>query len=179
MVVSAAAKPRLSIAIGLAGFARLIGGPCMVMWPARVIRLKTQDLAQAPTACARLVSFGLPWSTPALAAKTMASPKDFLTTGSGLAGPCKFWMKAEWEWFSSLNSSAPSAARWRCRRSRRCPEDHNPLARRYLHANSTARTSSPNPQRPHASDGLHLIRVVDNHGRTAERDVTVQWTSGY
>jgi penicillin-binding protein 1C len=30
-----------------------------------------------------------------------------------------------------------------------------------------------------ASDGLHLIRVVDDHGRTAERDVNVQLTNSF
>ena len=30
-----------------------------------------------------------------------------------------------------------------------------------------------------ASDGLHLIRVIDDHGRTAERDVNVQFTNTY
>ncbi len=29
------------------------------------------------------------------------------------------------------------------------------------------------------SDGLHPIRVIDDHGRTAERDVNVQFTNGY
>ncbi len=27
------------------------------------------------------------------------------------------------------------------------------------------------------SDGLHVIRVIDDHGRTAERDVNVQFTT--
>ena len=27
-----------------------------------------------------------------------------------------------------------------------------------------------------SSDGIHLIRVIDGHGRTAERDVTVRFT---
>ncbi len=29
------------------------------------------------------------------------------------------------------------------------------------------------------SDGLHLIRVIDDHGRTAERDVNVQLTTQF
>jgi penicillin-binding protein 1C len=28
-----------------------------------------------------------------------------------------------------------------------------------------------------ATDGLHLIRVIDDHGRTAERDVTIRLTN--
>jgi penicillin-binding protein 1C len=30
-----------------------------------------------------------------------------------------------------------------------------------------------------SSDGLHLIRVIDDHGRTAERDVNVQFVNSY
>ena len=29
------------------------------------------------------------------------------------------------------------------------------------------------------ADGIHVIRVIDDHGRTAERDVNVQFTNGY
>ena len=32
------------------------------------------------------------------------------------------------------------------------------------------------PWRP-VADGLHLIRVVDDHGRAAERDVNVQFAN--
>lgn len=28
-----------------------------------------------------------------------------------------------------------------------------------------------------AADGMHLIRVIDDHGRTAERDVTIRFTN--
>jgi len=28
-----------------------------------------------------------------------------------------------------------------------------------------------------ANDGLHLIRVIDDHGRTAERDVAIRFSN--
>ena len=39
----------------------------------------------------------------------------------------------------------------------------------------TAVTHGAIPWTP-AADGIHLIRVIDDHGRTAERDVSVRFT---
>jgi penicillin-binding protein 1C len=40
----------------------------------------------------------------------------------------------------------------------------------------TSVNGSPVPWTP-STDGIHLIRVIDDHGRTAERDVKVQFNN--